>query len=70
VFVALGEPLGEGAWSVRVQYKPMISLIWLGCIVMALGGMLAATDRRYRAPVKREARVNVAVGEPAKQGST
>ena len=48
LFVALGDPLGDGAWSVRVQYKPMIRLIWLGCIIMALGGLLAMTDRRYR----------------------
>jgi cytochrome c-type biogenesis protein CcmF len=49
LFVALGEPLGNGAWSVRVQYKPLINFIWLGAIVMAFGGLLAASDRRYRA---------------------
>jgi cytochrome c-type biogenesis protein CcmF len=48
IFVALGDPLGNDSWSVRVQYKPMISFIWYGCLVMALGGLLAATDRRYR----------------------
>jgi len=49
LFVALGEPLGAGAWSVRIQYKPFIRFIWLGALVMAFGGILAATDRRYRA---------------------
>jgi cytochrome c-type biogenesis protein CcmF len=48
LFVALGDPLGNGAWSVRIQYKPMIRFIWLGALIMALGGMIAASDRRYR----------------------
>jgi cytochrome c-type biogenesis protein CcmF len=48
LYVALGEPLAGGAWSVRVYYKPFIQWIWLGATVMALGGLLAATDRRYR----------------------
>jgi cytochrome c-type biogenesis protein CcmF len=48
VFVALGDNLGEGAWSIRVQYKPLIRLIWFGCLIMALGGAIAISDRRYR----------------------
>ena len=48
LFVALGEDLGGGAWSVRIQYKPMIRFIWIGAFVMALGGLVAVTDRRYR----------------------
>ena len=48
LFVALGDPLGEGAWSVRIQYKPLIRFIWLGAFIMALGGLIAASDRRYR----------------------
>lgn len=48
LFVALGEPLGDGAWAVRVQIKPFVRWIWLGGILMALGGLLAAADRRYR----------------------
>jgi cytochrome c-type biogenesis protein CcmF len=47
LFVALGDPLGGGAWSVRIQYKPMLRFIWLGALVMAFGGLLAASDRRY-----------------------
>ncbi len=48
LFVALGEDLGAGAWSVRIQYKPLIRYIWLGALVMAIGGLIAITDRRYR----------------------
>ena len=58
LFVALGDPLGGDAWSVRLQYKPMIVFIWLGALVMALGGVIAASDRRYR--------VNVVVRERRK----
>jgi cytochrome c-type biogenesis protein CcmF len=49
LYVAMGEPLGGDAWSMRIQYKPLIRLIWLGCIIMSLGGALAASDQRYRA---------------------
>ena len=48
LFVAMGNPLGEGAWSMRIQYKPLVRYIWLGAFVMAVGGVVAATDRRYR----------------------
>jgi cytochrome c-type biogenesis protein CcmF len=48
LFVALGESLGEGAWSVRIQYKPLISFIWGGCLIMAFAGVLAISDPRYR----------------------
>ncbi len=48
VYVALGEPLGEGDWAVRLYYKPAVRFIWLGAIFMALGGLLAMADRRYR----------------------
>ena len=49
LFVALGDDLGDDAWSVRVQYKPLIRYIWLGAWIMALGGLVATMDRRYRA---------------------
>ena len=48
LFIALGDQLGNDTWSVRVQYKPMIRFIWLGCLVMAIGGLIAISDRRYR----------------------
>ena len=48
LFVALGEPLGnEGAWSLRLYHKPYIRWIWLGGILMALGGLLGASDKRF-----------------------
>jgi cytochrome c-type biogenesis protein CcmF len=53
VFVALGDSLGANAWSVRVQVKPLIRFIWLGALIMAIGGFLAATDRRYRVAAKQ-----------------
>jgi cytochrome c-type biogenesis protein CcmF len=51
LFVAMGNPLGDNAWSMRIQYKPLVRYIWLGALVMAIGGFVAATDRRYRIKV-------------------
>jgi len=48
LFVAMGDDLGGGAWSMRLQYKPMVRYIWLGALIMAIGGLVAITDRRYR----------------------
>ncbi|MCJ0824967.1 heme lyase CcmF/NrfE family subunit [Luteimonas sp. 50] len=48
LYVALGEPLGNGAWAVRVHVKPFVRWIWLGAALMALGGFVTATDRRFR----------------------
>jgi cytochrome c-type biogenesis protein CcmF len=48
LFVAMGDDLGAGAWSMRLQYKPMVRYIWFGALIMAIGGIVAATDRRYR----------------------
>jgi cytochrome c-type biogenesis protein CcmF len=48
LYVSLGDALEGGAWLVKVQHKPFVDWIWGGCLVMALGGLLAASDRRYR----------------------
>jgi len=48
LFVAMGNSLGAGAWSLRIQYKPLVRYVWLGALVMALGGAVTASDRRYR----------------------
>ena len=48
IFIAMGEPLGEGAWAIRLHYKPFVRWIWGGAIAMALGGFLTVADRRYR----------------------
>jgi cytochrome c-type biogenesis protein CcmF len=63
LYVALGEPLGDGAWAVRVHIKPFVRWIWLGALMMGLGGVLAASDRRYRVKVKT--RVREALGMAA-----
>jgi len=60
LYVALGEPVGDGAWSVRVYYKPFVRWIWLGGILMALGGILAVSDRRYRLAVRKRRAVSTA----------
>jgi cytochrome c-type biogenesis protein CcmF len=57
-YVSLGEALGgdgaiAGAWSVRIYLKPFVDWIWLGAFVMALGGFVAVSDRRYRLAVRR-----------------
>jgi cytochrome c-type biogenesis protein CcmF len=48
LYVALGEALGQDQWNMRLQYKPLIRWAWLGGLLMALGGVIAITDRRYR----------------------
>jgi cytochrome c-type biogenesis protein CcmF len=48
LYVSLGEPVADGAWVVRVYYKPFVDWIWAGCFLMAIGGVIAVTDRRYR----------------------
>ena len=57
LYVSLGEPVDGGAWSVRVYHKPFVTWIWAGCLLMALGGLLAISDRRYRIAKRREASV-------------
>ena len=54
LYVSLGEPLQDGAWSVRIYHKPMVEWIWVGCLLMAFGGMLALSDRRYRLQKQRK----------------
>ncbi|MEE9338361.1 MAG: heme lyase CcmF/NrfE family subunit [Methylococcaceae bacterium] len=48
LYVALGEPLDDGAWAVRVHYKPFVRWLWYGGTLMALGGLVTVTDKRYR----------------------
>jgi cytochrome c-type biogenesis protein CcmF len=48
VLVALGQDLGDGRWSLRLQVRPLVTFIWLAAFIMAAGGMLAISDRRYR----------------------
>jgi cytochrome c-type biogenesis protein CcmF len=55
LYVSLGEPIPgtRTAWAVRVYYKPMVDWIWAGCVFMALGGVFALSDRRYRLKNKK-----------------
>ncbi len=53
LYVSLGDPLDNGAWTLRVYHKPFVRWIWLGAIFMAFGGLLATLDRRYRIAARR-----------------
>ncbi len=66
LYVSLGEPIpnSDGAWAVRVYIKPFIDWIWFGCFLMAMGGVLAISDRRYRIHNKKAAAISAAVVEP------
>jgi cytochrome c-type biogenesis protein CcmF len=48
LLLALGDDLGAGRWSVRIQVRPLVSLVWLAALCMAIGGAVAGRDRRYR----------------------
>jgi cytochrome c-type biogenesis protein CcmF len=55
LYVSMGEQLDERTWIVRVQHKPLVAWLWGGCLLMALGGLLAASDRRYRLAARKAA---------------
>jgi cytochrome c-type biogenesis protein CcmF len=55
LYVSLGEPLGDGAWSVRLHVKAFVRWLWLGALLMATGGLLALRDHRLRAPRSADA---------------
>jgi cytochrome c-type biogenesis protein CcmF len=65
LYVAMGEPLDNGAWAVRVHVKPFVRWIWFGGLITALGGLLAALDRRYRVKVKSKVREALGMAEVA-----
>jgi len=54
LYISLGEPVSQGAWSVRVYYKPFVGWIWGGAVLMALGGGLALSDRRYALTARKQ----------------
>ena len=55
LYLALGDEVGGGAWTVRVYHKPLVNWIWLGALLMAIGGGFAVTDRRYALAAKKSA---------------
>jgi cytochrome c-type biogenesis protein CcmF len=64
LYIAMGEPLGEGDWAVRLSVKPFVDWIWAGAFLMGLGGFVSITDKRYRKRIKEEK------GEAAVEGAT
>jgi cytochrome c-type biogenesis protein CcmF len=68
LYVALGEALEGGAWTVRVHVKPFVDWIWGGCALMALGGLIAICDRRYRR-FRRQSEETAAAGRVAVDGA-
>src|SRR5580658_2457408 len=66
LLLALGDDLGAGRWSLRVQIRPLVSFVWVAAFIMALGGALAASDRRYRAAQATQRALAGAAGEPAR----
>lgn len=60
VYVSLGTPSSDGGWVVRAYSKPFVTWIWWGTILMALGGLIAASDRRYRARKKKASEAKTA----------
>jgi cytochrome c-type biogenesis protein CcmF len=54
LYIALGEPLTNGAWVVRAYHKPFVDWIWMGCLLMAFGGITSITDRRYRLKIAKK----------------
>ena len=70
LYVALGEPLDNGAWAVRVYVKPFVRWIWMGGLFMMFGGFVAATDRRFRAlPERVDAQAPVPTTQPLQVGA-
>jgi len=66
VYVAMGEPLDDGGWTLRLHYKPLVRWVWVGALLMALGGVTAVTDVRYRRlRVRRDSAVATAATEPS-----
>ena len=64
LYASLGEPLGNGSWSIRLYYRPFVRWIWFGAVFMVLGGFMAARDRRYRLRAVQPAR-EAGAGQPA-----
>ena len=67
LYIVLGDPLKDGAYSVRVYFNPLVRLIWIGTIIMFLGGLLSLSDRRLRvgAPKKSKKDISATGAVPA-----
>ena len=60
LYVSLGEPLKDGAWAIRLHVKPFVRCIWLGGMLVALGGLVTVLDKRYR---RRRAKASAVTSE-------
>ena len=60
VYVSLGVPTSDGGWVVRAYSKPYVTWIWFGCIIMSIGGLWAASDRRFRSKKRKDAKTQAA----------
>ena len=68
IYVSMGEPVDGGAWIIRVYSKPFITWVWGGFVMMAMGGFLAITDRRYRTAAQRDAALAQSAAVAAEEG--
>jgi cytochrome c-type biogenesis protein CcmF len=66
-YISLGEPLTNGAWAVRLHYKPLVRWVWLGALLMAFGGFVAIFDRRYTSLRVRDAKSTKTAAEALTQ---
>jgi len=69
LYLALGDEVDGGAWTVRVYHKPLVNWIWGGALLMAIGGGFAVTDRRY-ALARKQAKQTAAKPEVVKVAAT
>jgi cytochrome c-type biogenesis protein CcmF len=69
LYVSLGEPIpnSNGAWAIRIYHKPFIDWIWAGCLFMALGGIIAISDKRYRIHARKSSAAKVTTEMPLKE---
>ncbi|MDJ0949241.1 MAG: heme lyase CcmF/NrfE family subunit [Alphaproteobacteria bacterium] len=65
LYAVISEPGADGAWSTRIYHNPLVPWIWIGVIVMGLGGALSLTDRRHRVGAPRRTRAEAGAAAPA-----
>jgi cytochrome c-type biogenesis protein CcmF len=70
IFAAIGERISDDAWAIRLQYKPLVRWLWLGALVMAAGGFLAISDRRYRVREQADKKVEAGTAVPVPGSAT
>ena len=60
LFIAMGEPLDDGAWAIRIYIKPFVVWLWAGAVVMAIGGICSISDKRYRMAKSKKIKATLA----------